>query len=167
MRTDLLDAVDSSEWLTVEEAASRLNVKKETIYAYVSRGRLAKQKAPKGRGSVFSADDIERLARSGRQEGKAHSEVESSITFLTDQGHYYRGQRSEDLADSRTFEEVAHLLWGAPAAPDGWVGSPDIEEIARRVVKDLRPRLSRLTRSSSCWHASPPSSPLSGAPVPR
>lgn len=130
---------DSGQWLSVEEAASRLNVKKETIYAYVSRGRLTKRKAPHERGSVFSADEIDRLSKSGRQESRGLVEVESSITLVTEAGHYYRGQEATELADSVTFEELAHILWSAQAPVEPWTGSAEIEAIARRVVQDLPP----------------------------
>jgi citrate synthase len=35
-------------WLTAAEAAERLGVKPATLYAYVSRGVLARRRAPEG-----------------------------------------------------------------------------------------------------------------------
>ena len=42
--------------LTAAEAASRLGVKPATLYAYVSRGTLRRQRAADGRTSLFDAD---------------------------------------------------------------------------------------------------------------
>ena len=50
-------------YLTTAEAARRLNVKPETIYAYVSRGHLTSVRARGRRGSLFAASEVERLAR--------------------------------------------------------------------------------------------------------
>jgi citrate synthase len=57
-----------TEFLTAAQAAQRLGVKPATLYAYVSRGVLSRRAAD-GRGSLFDADEIERLARRGRPRG--------------------------------------------------------------------------------------------------
>lgn len=49
--------------LSTREAAERLGVKPETVYAYVSRGQLSSSRAPGGRGSTFDAAEIDALAR--------------------------------------------------------------------------------------------------------
>jgi hypothetical protein len=49
--------------LSARQAAARLGVKVETIYAYVSRGLLERLPGPDGRSSVFEAKAVERLAR--------------------------------------------------------------------------------------------------------
>jgi citrate synthase len=72
--------------LTAAEAARRLGVKPATLYAYVSRGVLSRNKAADGRGSQFDADEIERLARRGRP------------------------RRPAGTVDI-TIEEIAELLW--------------------------------------------------------
>src|ERR1700752_3646338 len=48
------------------EAARRLGVKPETLYAYVSRGLLGSRRAVGGRGSTVDPAEIEALARRGR-----------------------------------------------------------------------------------------------------
>src|SRR2546421_553042 len=48
--------------LTAEEAAARLGVKPTTLYAYVSRGHLRRQRGPDGR-SRFALAELDRLAR--------------------------------------------------------------------------------------------------------
>ena len=44
--------------ITTAEAAARLGVRPETIYAYVSRGLLTSHLADDGRSSLFDAQDI-------------------------------------------------------------------------------------------------------------
>src|ERR1700683_3194400 len=55
-----------TEYTTAAEAARRLGVKPATLYAYVSRGVLNRDKAADGRGSLFDAEEVERLAPRGR-----------------------------------------------------------------------------------------------------
>ena len=49
------------------EAAAILDVTKATLYAYVSRGRLARTTAPDGRTSLFARDEVEQLAERSRR----------------------------------------------------------------------------------------------------
>jgi citrate synthase len=103
-----------TEFLTAAEAAKRLGVKPATLYAYVSRGLLRRDKAADGRGSVFDPGEVERLARRGRPRrpaGVADITVESAITLLTADRLRYRGLDAIRLATSRPFEDVAELLW--------------------------------------------------------
>jgi citrate synthase len=103
-----------ADFLTTAEAARRLGVKPATLYAYVSRGVLSRGKAADGRASLFDADEVERLARRGRPRrpaGVADITVESAITEITGDSLRFRGLDATRLAVSRTFEEVAELLW--------------------------------------------------------
>jgi citrate synthase len=100
--------------LTAAEAARRLGVKPATLYAYVSRGVLSRVKAADGRGSLFDPDEVEQLARRGRPRraaGAVDITVESAITEITGDSLRFRGLDVTRLAVSRTFEEVAELLW--------------------------------------------------------
>ena len=75
-----------ADFLTAAEAARRLGVKPATLYAYVSRGVLTRARAADGRASLFSADEVDRLARKGRPRraaGTLEITVESAITELT------------------------------------------------------------------------------------
>jgi citrate synthase len=102
-----------TEFLTAAQAAQRLGVKPATLYAYVSRGVLTRGKATDGRGSLFDAGEIERLARRGRPRrpaGATDLTVESAITEINGDRLYYRGLDVTRLAVSRPFEDVAELL---------------------------------------------------------
>ena len=103
-----------ADYLTAAEAARRLGVKPATLYAYVSRGVLSRVRAPDGRTSLFGAKEVEQLARRGRPRrpaGVADITVESAITEITGDSLRFRGLDATRLAVSRTFEEVAELLW--------------------------------------------------------
>ena len=103
--------------LTTAEAARRMGVKVETLYAYVSRGLLESLPGPDGKSSRFDVRAIEELARRGRprQSSRAASLnilIETKLTSLSPQGVRYRGLSSGELALTHTFEDVAELLWG-------------------------------------------------------
>ena len=118
-----------ADLLTAAEAARRLGVKPATLYAYVSRGVLSRGKAADGRASLFAADEVERLARRGRPRrpaGVADITVESAITEITGDRLRFRGLDASRLAVSRTFEEVAELLWTGEfqSAREPWQARP-------------------------------------------
>src|SRR5436305_3547325 len=118
-----------ADFLTATEAARRLGVKPATLYAYVSRGVLSRVRAPDGRASLFGAEEVERLARRGRRRrpaGVADITVESAITEITGDSLRFRGLDATRLAVSRTFEEVAELLWTGEFRParEPWRARP-------------------------------------------
>jgi citrate synthase len=118
-----------ADFLTAAEAARRLGVKPATLYAYVSRGVLSRVRAPDGRASLFGAEEVERLARRGRPRrpaGVADIIVESAITEITGDSLRFRGLDATRLAVSRTFEEVAELLWTGEfrSAREPWRARP-------------------------------------------
>ena len=101
--------------MSTAEAAARLGVKPATLYAYVSRGLLGRERAADGRTSTFDPAELDRLARPGRpRRGRrpaAELVVPSALTAI-DQGlPWYRGLAVTDLAATRSFEEVAEWLW--------------------------------------------------------
>jgi citrate synthase len=125
-----------TDFLTAAEAARRLGVKPATLYAYVSRGVLSRVRAPDGRASLFDAEEVERLARRGRPRrpvGVAEITVESAITEITGDSLRFRGLDATSLAVSRTFEEVAGLLWTGdfPPAREPWRARPAALAVAR------------------------------------
>ncbi|HTQ92762.1 MAG TPA: citrate synthase [Streptosporangiaceae bacterium] len=125
-----------ADFLTAAEAAQRLGVKPATLYAYVSRGVLSRVRAPDGRASLFGAEEVERLARRGRPRrpvGVADITVESAITEITGDSLRFRGLDATRLAVSRTFEEVAELLWTGEFRParEPWRARPAALAVAR------------------------------------
>ncbi|RBL79229.1 excisionase, partial [Streptomyces cavourensis] len=123
-------------YLSSAEAAARLGVSRQTLYAYVSRGLLHAEAGDSHRESRYLADDVERLAAQ-RTRGRKPKEVakatlswglpvlESAITLIEDGQMYYRGVNAVTLAESASVEAVAAHLWqcdaraafGGPALP--------------------------------------------------
>lgn len=107
--------VAPDEWITTAEAARRLGVKPDTLYAYVSRGVLHSERtAAGGRGSRFDPAEIERFAARGGRRGPATPgtpPVASALTLISRGRLFYRGEDALQLAADRTFEEVAEWLW--------------------------------------------------------
>jgi excisionase family DNA binding protein len=55
--------VDGIEYLTADEAATALGVKRETLYAYASRGRVRSYRRGTGRARLYRADEIRALTQ--------------------------------------------------------------------------------------------------------
>ena len=108
------------------EAARLLGVQKATLYAYVSRGLIARRVAVDGRTSLYDADDLDALAeRVRRRETQPRPSLDvqivTAVTTLDESGPRYRGHDVAELARTATFERVAELLWtGALPAGAAW-----------------------------------------------
>src|SRR6266511_4012774 len=115
-------------WLGSTEAARRLGVKPETVYAYVSRGLLHRERSGDGRRSWYDEAEIERLARRGRQPARrepAGLAIRTAITSIQGDRLRYRGLEATELATGRRFEEVASWLWsGRFATSSPWRAEP-------------------------------------------
>src|ERR1700733_14970885 len=128
-----------TEFLTAIQAAQRLGVKPAPPYAYGSRGVLRRDRAADGRGSLVDAEGVERLARRGRPRrpaGVVDITVESAITEITADSLRFRGLDATRLAVTRTFEEVAELLWTGEFPSDravtpAWQATPAALAVAR------------------------------------
>src|SRR5436190_16801247 len=127
--------------LTAQEAADRLGVKPATLYAYVSRGLVRRERSPDGR-SLFALADVERLASRARRDRPpgplTELRIESALTAIEDDAIFYRGEDLFGLALGRTFEEVAYFLWTGHLA-DGppWLADPAAMAAAARVQAAL------------------------------
>lgn len=118
--------------LTAPEAAARLGVKPATLYSYVSRGLLGRERSR--RGSTFDPHEVARLARSARHPGgtgpgpvrygaRARSGQRASagepeepvfvtgLSLIHGGGLFYRGIDAVALSRHRSFEEVGDWLW--------------------------------------------------------
>jgi citrate synthase len=71
--------VDGEEFLTVEEAARMLGVKRETLYAYVSRGILRSYRQGIKRQRLYRRAEVESLLRLDRGRVPAIPPAESWI----------------------------------------------------------------------------------------
>jgi len=103
-----------TEWINAAEAARRLGVKQASLYSYVSRGVLTRRRAHGSRASLFSASEVEGLARRGRPRrapGPAELVIETELTEITGDHLRYRGIDAIGLARSCGLEQVAALLW--------------------------------------------------------
>lgn len=114
------------EWMTREEALAKLNVRPQTLYAYVSRGQIERRGDPTDpRRSLYRGDDIlalaDRRARGRRQTSVAASTlawgepvIPTAIATVSHGELIYRGEAATALAAHMGLEEVAALLWEQP-----------------------------------------------------
>ncbi|HXT79360.1 MAG TPA: citrate synthase family protein [Acetobacteraceae bacterium] len=122
-----MDAPTLPVALTAAEAAARLGVSRQTLYAYVSRGLLRAHASQGQRTSRYDAGEVDRLAgrRAGGRKPKEVARatlnwgvpvLASAITLLANGRLCYRGQDAVALSRSASVEDVAALLWDMPAA---------------------------------------------------
>jgi citrate synthase len=109
--------------LSAREAARRLGIKPDTLYAYVSRGLLQSVAVAGSRQRGYHARAVERFAAT---RGTARNKpavaaltpaIVSAISLIEDHRLYYRGHDALALAETTTLEEVARLLWQDASAP--------------------------------------------------
>jgi len=118
--------MDSSIHLSAREATALLGIKRETLYAYVSRG-LVRSVRGEGRERRYLKSDLETLrARHDARAGHAAVAVsalrfgepvlDSAITRIDPElGPIYRGSSALELVErGASFEEASSLLWDAP-----------------------------------------------------
>lgn len=107
--------------MSTDEASRRLGVKRDTLYAYVSRGVLTAHRQAGSRRSAFDAGEIEALARRGRPRRTSRPAaldlvVETGLTRIADHRLLYRGRDACHMAETCPFEEAAEWLWGGTGA---------------------------------------------------
>lgn len=112
------------------EVCSQLGVRPQTIYAYVSRGKLEVMPDPADtRRSLYRAEDVAGLAKR-KQAGRKHEtlatntlfgaepSIPTSISAFIRQRLVYRGKDAVDMAQTASLEEAAQWLWNAEQAVD-------------------------------------------------
>lgn len=128
-----MKAPTGTRFLSADEAAERLGVKRATLYAYVARGHLTGLGASRSGGHVYAEDDVERLrSRAAARKGHAGAAsgalrfgepvLSSSITRIDPRGPAYRGVLATQLVDERRPFEVALELLVGPLGRS--VGAP-------------------------------------------
>jgi citrate synthase len=122
-------------WLTAPQALQLLRVRPQTLYANVSRKRIRAKPDPQdSRRSLYLEADVHRMARQRGRQRKAAAVaagtlewgdpiLSSAVSTVVAGRLYYRGVDAVMLADHKTVEEVAHLLWGTPGV-DGLAVRP-------------------------------------------
>ncbi|CAM4352093.1 citrate synthase (unknown stereospecificity) [Bordetella tumbae] len=114
----------------MDEACNLLGVRPQTIYAYVSRGKIEVMTDPVDtRRSLYRAEDVAALVKR-KQAGRKHEtlatntlfgaepSIPTAISTFLRQRLYYRGKDAIELARSATLEETAKLLWDAAQPVD-------------------------------------------------
>ena len=138
-----------ASWISMDEACRLLGVRPQTIYAYVSRGKLeVMPDAADTRRSLYRAEDVAGLAKR-KQAGRKHEtlaantlfgsepSIPTSLTAFFRGRAHYRGRDSIALAQSATLEEAARWMWDAEQPVDfasvGVVGIGDAVRIRAAV----------------------------------
>jgi len=119
-----------TSWLSMNEACSLLGVQSQTVYAYVSRGKLEAMTDPgDSRKSLYRLDDVNALAKR-KLAGRKYETLAANTLFGSEpsiptaistfiRGRlYYRGQDAVALSKSASLEDVAALLWGINGCVD-------------------------------------------------
>lgn len=143
----MADSRPGERRLTTAEAAARLGVKPETVYAYVSRGLLSSTRGTGGRGSTFDATEVATLAarhQAGRSPAGVVESVTTGLTLLADDEISYRGHLVRDLVGRHDLAQVAGLLWLNDLGADVRWAVPESVPALRPVVEAL-PTGARLT----------------------
>lgn len=149
----ILPRTAASGRLTAAAAASRLGVRRDTLYAYVSRGLIRSERQQGTRERLYHAEDVDLLMRrrEGRRDPARAAEealhwgsplLESELTLIADGRLYFRGYPAEQLAASSTFEDVVNLLWGLDPddrLPKGELSLPPAWETLEPIARALPP----------------------------
>lgn len=142
--------MSDTSYLTAEEAAAELNISKATLYAYVSRGFVRSEQASDSRRRLYRGDDIRALRSSRehrRDEGAGTRDhvprggdiLDSAITYIGDEGLFYRGRDACALARNSSVEHVARLLWDV-SGDDPFLNSPPqaVSDVFRSASHDVQ-----------------------------
>ena len=116
--------MSSRRMMSAREVCEALSIDRATLYSYVSRGLIQSAAADSSRRErQYSAEDVAKLKarKHSRRDPEAAARetlrwgmpvMESALTRITPDGHYYRGESALALAECESFENVAHRLWG-------------------------------------------------------
>ncbi|CAN7592612.1 citrate/2-methylcitrate synthase [Variovorax paradoxus] len=125
---------DSRDFLSSTKAMALLGVRRQTLYAYVSRGLVRSVLLPGSRRRGYAKEDLLKLharavAKSGHGPVAASAMnwgspiVHTCITEVTPAGPVYRGHGGIELASAGVgFERVAELLWTGRLPPESSLG---------------------------------------------
>ena len=127
-----------SREMNAEQAARLLGIRKETLYAYVSRGLLRSIESGDGRARSYLRSEVESLRQQRelrRQPAKAARDalhfgtplLESGLTLIEHGRLYYRGLDVCEMSRRHRLEQVAGWLWlhDTEAAEELFAGEPE------------------------------------------
>jgi citrate synthase len=132
-------------YLSAGRAAEELGISLATLYAYVSRGMVRSEAVEgKGRNRRYRAEDVRRLKErkerrrdpDGVVEGALHwgtPVLESGITLIDGGGLYYMGRDVVDLAQEKSIEEVAALIWTGDEVMSPTLFSAEMSRTSRHI----------------------------------
>ena len=138
-----------ADYVSRSEALRTLHIKPQTLYAYVSRGLIRRQRGPAGRQSLYNRHDIagiraKSIARSGHGPAAASAAhwgeplLTSGITEITTQGPRYRDHLAVDLARAgTTFESLAQYLWTGVLEPVRRWPSPKLKPAVDATLTEI------------------------------
>ena len=146
-----------NEWISRGEALAMLGLRSQTLYAYVSRGLVARQSDPADpRRSLYRADDVLALVKR-RRRGRGTAAIaasafawgepviETAISTVRQGRLIYRGLDAARFSENASFEECARLLWDLPQVPEfaasGPPGSPFV--VLGEMAAEARPSAGR------------------------
>lgn len=107
--------------LDADQASRRLGVRRDTLYAYVSRGLIRSETQRGTRARLYHAEDVDLLVqrKQGRRDpGQVAAEalhwgaplLESGLTLIRDGRLFYRGVAAEAFLGESSFEQVEALF---------------------------------------------------------
>jgi hypothetical protein len=166
-----------NDWLDAEQVLERLGIRPQTLYAYVSRGRIEAAAHPDDpRRSLYRASDVAALAQRkarGRRAADVAAEaiawgepvLPSAITTVEGGRLYYRGHDAAELALTHSLEDTARLLRGGHGAQLSGQRSPRRDLAGTSRVRLFRSSHQRIRASSRPWviHSSPGRSSSTGS----
>jgi len=112
-----------TRFVTAAEAAALLGVRRTSLYAYVSRGRIRVAAHPLDpRSRLYSLADVEALLERkahGRRPAEAAATalswglpvLETHVSHIADGHLFYSGEDAIQFSDHATLEDAARLLW--------------------------------------------------------
>ncbi len=115
-----------SDWVGRAEALERLGVRAQTLYSYVSRGRIGMQPDPQDpRRSLYATADLDNMIAHRRRGRKAVAIAASALAWgepsiptrisTIERGRLiYRGEDAVALSERCSLDDVAALLWEQP-----------------------------------------------------
>lgn len=113
------------DWIDRAEALTRLSIKPQTLYAYVSRGRIEVRPHPSDpRASQYRGADVDALAQKKARGRKprviassslswGEPSIETAISTVVRGRLIYCGHDAVALSRTASLEAVAGILWGS------------------------------------------------------